>query len=90
MIGIYNESFDEEWPKHFSALDNATKERIVKKIRKLLEFPKKRHLKKGAKFFVDEIGQNRIIYRVFEENKEVRFYFIGNHKEYEKWFKQFF
>lgn len=90
MIGIYKESFDEKWPEYFNCLDNAIKEHVAKKIKKILEFPEKRHLKKGARFFVDEIGQNRIVYRVFEENKEVRFYFIGNHKEYEKWFKQFF
>jgi len=70
-------------------LDPHIKECIVKKIRKILEFPQKRHLKKGARFFVDEIGQNRIVYRVFEENKEARFYFIGNHKEYEHWYKPF-
>jgi len=90
VISIYRETFDEGWPKYFAKLDNTVKERAAKKIKKILEFPQKRHLKKGARFFVDEISQNRIVYRVFEENKEVRFYFVGNHKEYEKWFKQFF
>lgn len=90
MICIYKESFDEKWPEYFEKLDNTIKERVVKKIKKILEFPKKRHLSQGARFFVDEIGQNRIVYRVFDKSKEVRFYFVGNHKEYEKWFKQFF
>lgn len=87
---MYSASFDQEWPELFGKLDNAAKERIAKKIRKIIEHPQKRHLKKGAKFFVGETGQNRITYRVFEENKEVRFYFVGNHKEYEKWYKKFF
>jgi len=90
VINIYRESFDEKWPEDFNKLDNQIKERVTKKIRKILEYPQKRHLKKGARFFVDEIDQNRIVYRVFEESKEVRFYFIGNHKEYEKWYKQLF
>ena len=90
MIGIYKESFDEKWPEYFAKLDNKIKERVAKKIKKILEFPQKRHLRKSAKFFVDEIGQHRIVYRVFEENNEVRFYFVGNHKEYEKWYKQYF
>lgn len=90
MISIYRATFDEDWPKYFEKIDNPVKERVAKKIKEILEFPQKRHLKKSAKFFVNEIGQHRIVYRVFEENKEVRFYFIGNHKEYEKWFKQFF
>lgn len=90
MIAIYKATYDENWPEYFNCLDNAIKERVAKKIKKILEFPEKRHLKKGAKFFVDEVGQHRILYRIFEEAKEVRFYFVGNHKEYEKWYTQFF
>ena len=86
----YRAAFDEDWPKYFSSLDHSTKERVAKKIQKILEFPQKRHLKKGAQFFVDEAGSDRITYRVFEQNKEVRFYFVGNHKDYEKWYRQFF
>ncbi len=90
MINIFKKSFDEKWPEYFEKLDNTAKERVVKKIKKILEFPKKRPLNQGARFFVDQIGQNRIVYRVFDKNNEVRFYFVGNHKEYEKWYKQFF
>lgn len=61
---------------------------VAKKIKKILEQPYKRHLSGGAKFFVGEIGQYRIVYRIFEENKTVRFYFVGNHREYEKWYSQ--
>ena len=90
MIGIYKATFDEEWLKYFNNLDNSIKEHIAKKIAKILEFPEKRHLKKRARFFIDEVSQYRIAYRVFEESKEVRFYFAGNHKSYEKWYKQYF
>jgi len=90
VIAIYKAGYDEDWPKYFNKLDNTIKERVAKKIKKILEFPKKRHLSQRARFFVDEIGQNRIIYRVLEEGREVRFYFVGNHKEYERWYKQFF
>lgn len=90
MITTYSEAFDEEWPEFYRKLSNEMKERTAKKIRKILEHPQKRHMKKGARFFAGQVGQNRIIYRVFEREKEVRFYFVGNHKEYEKWYKQFF
>lgn len=90
MIAIFKATYDEDWPEFFNALDNAVKERAAKKIMKILEFPKKRHLGHGANFFVDEVSQYRIIYRVFEQSNEVRFYFVGNHKEYKKWFSQFF
>jgi mRNA-degrading endonuclease RelE of RelBE toxin-antitoxin system len=87
---MYKAEFDEEWPGHFQRLDNEMKERTAKKIRKILACPQKRHLKNGANFFVSQIGQYRIVYRIFEVDNKVRFYFVGDHKEYEKWYKQFF
>lgn len=87
---MYSAIYDEEWPEYFDRLSNEMKERTTKKIKKILEYPYKRHLQKGAKFFVGEIGQNRIIYRIFEQDKTVKFYFAGDHKEYEKWFEKFF
>ncbi|MBI4361260.1 hypothetical protein HY572_05815 [Candidatus Micrarchaeota archaeon] len=87
---MFVESFDEDWPKYFEALDSVTKERVVKKIRKILEYPKKRHMGKNTRFFVDEAGQHRITYRVFDESNQVRFYFVGDHKQYEKWYSSYF
>lgn len=87
---MFEATFDEDWPYYFDLLENELKMRIFKKLKKILEHPKKRHLKKNADFFVDEVGQNRIIYRVFESQNLVRFYFVGNHKEYEKWYRRFF
>jgi len=87
---MYHATFDEGWIGHFQKLESVMKERVSRKIGKILEHPKKRHLKKSARFFVDEAGQNRIVYRVFGESREVRFYFAGNHKQYEKWYWQFF
>lgn len=86
---MYEAEFDQDWPEYFQPLANVVKERVAKKIKKVLEYPQKRHLKKLS-FFVDEIGQYRIVYRIFDENKRVRFYFVGNHKEYEKWYKKAF
>ncbi len=86
---MYKAEFDQEWPEYFQPLDEGVKERIAKKIGKILEYPNKRHLKKSS-FFVDEVGQYRIIYRVFEDEKLVRFYFVGTHKDYEKWYRQDF
>jgi len=89
-MSMYSAEFDQYWIELFKKLDNKTKEKTAKKIARILEFPQKRHLKKGADFFVAEIGQHRITYRVFEKSKLVRFYFVGNHKEYEKWYKKLF
>ena len=89
MIDTYEAEYDQEWPRYFQNLDNAVKERTAKKIGKILEYPTKRHLKKSS-FFVDEIGQYRIVYMVFENEEKIRFYFVGTHKEYERWYKQDF
>ena len=87
---MYKSTFHQDWPKYFDNLDNQIKERITKKIQKIVEHPQKRHLTGNAKFFVTEIGQYRLVYMIFEHNKEVRFFFVGNHKEYEKWYKAYF
>ena len=89
MTNTYEAEYDQEWPEYFQNLDNAIKERTAKKIRKILRYPTKRHLKKST-FFVDEIGQYRIVYMVFENEEKIRFYFVGTHKEYERWYKQDF
>ena len=47
-------------------------------------------MRQTAKFFVDEVGQYRILYRIFDETNEIRFYFVGTHKEYEKWYMAYF
>ncbi len=85
----YTIEFDVDWPIYFNPIDESIKERIMKKMKKILMFPTKRHLKK-SQFFVDEVGQYRITYRVFENYKTVKFYFIGTHKEYEQWYKHEF
>lgn len=87
---MFKAAFHKNWPDYFNKLDNQIKERTVKKIRKILEHPQKRHLGRSAKYFVDEVGQYRILYMVFEEKQEVRFFFVGKHKEYEHWYRQYF
>ena len=87
---MFSPIFDEEWPTYFNNLSNEFKERVAKKIKQTLEFPKKRHLHGKASFIVAEVGQNRIIYKIFEKDNIVKFYFVGNHKEYEKWYKKYF
>lgn len=81
---MYKATFHKDWPEYFGKLENTIKEHVTKKIQKILEHPQKRHLGGAAKYFVDEVGQHRILYMIFEEQQEVRFFFVGKHKEYEK------
>lgn len=74
------------WDRHYSKLDFSEKEKIWKKIQQLKMLEKARHLKHGLPFFVLETGQHRIC---FEEKQKTRtIMFAGNHKQYQKWYKE--
>ena len=85
---MFELGFGEEWNEHFDKLDKSQKERIWKKIQQLKELQNARHLKFGAPFFVVETGQYRISFEEIETKRIIRF--AGTHKQYEKWYKQFF
>jgi len=38
---MYKATFHKSWPEFFDTLDNTIKERVTKKIQKILEYPKK-------------------------------------------------
>jgi len=86
---LYRHGVAKGWNDFFDKLDDNLKLRVISKINLILEFPHKRHLKGKANYFVSEIGQYRLTYKIFEDNKEVRFYFIGKHKDYESWYKKY-
>ncbi|MFH1224205.1 MAG: hypothetical protein V1676_00190 [Candidatus Diapherotrites archaeon] len=72
--------------RQLGRIDKASRLRILKKLVSLEKENQARHLEKGLPFFVAEAGQFRICFKVQENGKEKRVYFIGNHKEYEKWY----
>lgn len=77
--------FKDGWDKHYSKYNIDTKERIIKKIEQMKQPLPGRGLKK-SKFLVEEVGQYRIAYFQNENVKEI--HFVGNHKQYEKWYKK--
>ena len=83
---MYSPEFDSSWKLCFESLDRGVQLRIVKKIKQILDGLPGRHLEHGADYFVEEVGQYRICYKSFEDRKARRFYFVGIHKEYEKWY----
>lgn len=86
---MYSARFQDDYKEGFEKLEETVKERARRKIIRILNSPYKRHLKHGVDFFVDEIGQYRLTYKIFELQAEIHFYFIGNHKEYDAWLRQF-
>lgn len=81
---------DPMWKDYFRILPEVVKIRILKKIDNILYEPHQRHLIGNARFFVSEVGQYRLTYCILENIKIVRFYFVGKHKEYERWYSSFF
>lgn len=87
---MYGKFFHPDWFDYFNSLETDIKNRVSRKISKILEEPHKRHLENGNPCFVSEIGQYRITYMILENEKKVLFYFVGKHKDYEKWYREEF
>lgn len=85
MSSSYDLTFDQDWPEYYGQLDGGLQIRAKKLLRKLKEGLDGRHLKYGVDFYVLEFGQYRMCYKKFEEQKVKKLYFVGDHKEYEKW-----
>lgn len=85
---MFELGFADGWDEHYRKMDSTEKQRIWKKIQQLKTLPKARHLKQGVPIFVVESGQNRICFREKEKTREILF--AGNHKQYQKWYKQFY
>ncbi|MFH1199966.1 MAG: hypothetical protein V1708_02775 [Candidatus Micrarchaeota archaeon] len=68
-------------------LDQPVLERIDKKIKQLQRELPARHLGHGLPYSIAEAGQYRIAFKTDEATKTKTVYFIGPHKEYEKWLK---
>ena len=81
----YSLEFALGWESCFEKLDKGIRERVWKKIQQLKVLPQSRHLRQGFDFFVSEVGQYRIAYKVDEQRKVKVVHFVGDHKEYDKW-----
>ena len=81
--------FTQQAKDNLSKLDKSIQIRILKKILQLEgEDLTSRHLKHGLPFFVEEVGGNRIIFETDERNKTKTILFLGDHKQYQKWYSE--
>jgi len=83
---IFEVLLQEDAKESLMEMDASARNRIIKRIARMRGQPPGRHLRHGLDFFVEEVGQYRIVY-TFEEDKKI-IYFIGSHKEYEKWYRR--
>ncbi|NYZ76763.1 hypothetical protein H0O02_00415 [Candidatus Micrarchaeota archaeon] len=84
---MYGIEFDSAWDRYFEKLAPDIQKRIWKKILRIKDGLPGRHLHYGIDYFVEEVGQYRVCYKSFEVKKVRRLYFVGDHKEYEKWMR---
>jgi mRNA-degrading endonuclease RelE of RelBE toxin-antitoxin system len=84
---MYNLDYHPKWKSYFQDLPEEIKLRVVKKIESISNTPKsQRHMRFGLPYFVSELGQYRITYKIIDLDNKIIFYFVGDHKEYEKWY----
>ncbi len=83
---MYTIEYDEDWEQYFVHSSPELQVRFLKRKEKYKTFPNFgfRHEKHGVDYFVDEIGDDRVCFKSDENAKIRKFYFIGTHKEYEK------
>jgi len=84
--GEYTLNFTVFWDAYFRELDQSVREKVLSKLEQLRGRHPSRHLQHGLPFFVEEVGQYRICFKVDEGEKVKIFFFVGDHKEYEKWY----
>jgi hypothetical protein len=79
--------FKKGWDRHFEKFDNATQQRILKKLGQMKQPLQGRGLI-ASKIAVEEVSQYRIAFYQNEQSHRKEIHFVGNHKQYEKWYKE--
>ena len=73
------------WDKYFKKFDKETQARVLKKFDQM-EQPLKARGLHSSRYQVEEIGQNRIGFIQDQPTRTKRIHFVGNHKQYQKWY----
>lgn len=75
------------WDIYFKKFDFSTQQRILKKLEQMKQPLSARGLH-FSQSLVEEIGQYRIAFFQDSKNGAKSIHFVGNHKQYEKWYKR--
>ncbi|MEK6953814.1 MAG: hypothetical protein AABX01_02320 [Candidatus Micrarchaeota archaeon] len=73
------------WDVHFKDFDKSAQQRIMKKIEQIKSPLQGRGLH-SSRFKVEEAGGYRIAYIEDELAQSRRIHFVGDHKQYERWY----
>jgi len=80
-------AFKKGWDRHFKKFDNSARQRILKKFVQMKQPLQARGLT-ASKIVVEEVGQYRIAFYQNMEKHQKEIHFVGNHKQYEKWYSE--
>lgn len=84
----YSVVVEEAAKQRLFCIDSSFRARIVKKLLQLeRDDLLSRHLQHGLPYFVEEVSGYRIAFTKDDSNRIKKVWFIGDHKEYEKWFR---
>lgn len=88
-LDMWRLAFKPNWDFHFRKFDKSVQQIILKKFEKMKEPLLGRGLT-ASRYQIEEIGQYRIAFIQDEEAKTKKIHFVGDHKQYEKWYKSLF
>ncbi len=71
---------------HFKDFDKSVRIEILAKLDQMKQPLAGRGLH-GTDYLVEEVGQYRIAYKQDSTTKTKSIHFVGNHKQYEKWYR---
>ena len=74
------------WDIHFKKFDKNIQLQILKKVDQMEQQLQSRGLH-SSRYQIEEVGQYRIALKIDEKNMVKKIVFVGNHKQYEKWYK---
>ena len=78
--------FVPDWDVHFKKFDKSIQQQILKKFDQMEQPLQSRGLH-SSQYQVEEVGQYRIALKIDGKNRVKKIEFVGNHKQYEKWYR---
>ena len=88
-MGTWTINYEINWDIYFNGLDQTIQSHIFKKINRLQFEIHARHFHK-LNFFILEVRQYRIAFFEIKSTRTRTVVFVGNHTQYEKWYKGYF
>ena len=85
-LALWTIRFKPDWDRYFKKFDKTTQQAILKKLNQMKQPLHARHLH-SIRYQVEEVGQYRIAVIQDEKTLTKSIHFIGDHKQYENWYK---